>query len=227
LARSVTKLAAEKKHDVVCVKASSASTEHERGYPAIFIPAHASSRSLRRALPPRVALLIDFTENNSSISTLVSRLQNHLPNARVERGELFHARHLNFDASLPALFQEAVLHSVPANLSPGKDGAVVSADAYVADAQQTAKASSVIDWTSSSTVPVEVKPSDALPVLRGDRTYLLFGLGGAGGLGLPLAEYMVSLGARYIVLTSRKPAVDLGLIEAYAARSVRIQAVAK
>ena len=217
VARSVTKLAAEKNLDIVSVTTSPV----DRGYPTVFISAHASSRAIRRALPPRVASVIDFTKRNSSGSAFFARLRGYLPDAaRVESGESFQARNFSSTA-LAALFHEAVHSVAPTDLS--QVGAA-SVEAYVADAQSSA---SVIDWTSSSTVSVSVKPSDALPIFRGDRTYLLFGLGGAGGLGLPLAEYMVSLGARNIILTSRKPDVDGHLIAAYAARGVRIKAVPK
>ena len=217
VARFVSKLAAEKSLDIVSVTTSPV----DRGYPTVFISAHASSRAIQRALPQRVASVIDFTKRNSSGSAFFARLRGYLPDtARVERGESFQARNFSSTA-LVALFHEAVHSVAPTDLSQVKS---TSAEAYVTDTQLSA---SVIDWASSSTVPISVKPSDALPIFRGDRTYLLFGLGGAGGLGLPLAEYMVSLGARNIILTSRKPAVDEQLIATYAARGVQIKAVPK
>jgi hybrid polyketide synthase/nonribosomal peptide synthetase ACE1 len=218
VARAVTKLAAEKSLDVVSVTTSPV----ERGYPAVFISAYASSRAIRRALPSRIVSVINFTKRNSSGSAFFARLRGYLPDAaRVERGDSFQARNFSSTA-LAALFHEAVRSVVPTDLS---QGGAVSVETYIADAQSSS--SSVIDWTSNSTVSVSVKPSDALPVFRGDRTYLLFGLGGAAGLGLPLAEYMVSLGARNIILTSRKPSVDEHLIASYAARGVKIKAVPK
>ncbi|KAK4150307.1 polyketide synthetase [Chaetomidium leptoderma] len=217
LAASVAKLAAEKNLSITSLTTSPG--KRKGAYPGVSISAHASSRSIRRALPPRIASVIDFTNKSSRSSAFLAQLKTLLPDvARVERAESFQARSFSSTA-LTALCQEAV-YSAPANLSDRGDA--ISADAYVADPQLSA---SVIDWTSSASVSVSVKPSDALPVLRGDCTYVLFGLGGAGGLGLPLAEYMVSLGARYIVLTSRRPSVDEQLIAEYAARGVQIKAV--
>ncbi|TLS21516.1 uncharacterized protein PpBr36_10268 [Pyricularia pennisetigena] len=88
---------------------------------------------------------------------------------------------------------------------------------------------SVIDWTARSPTPLTAtaRPLDGVrPLLRGDRTYLLLGLGGKGGLGSSLAEYMVGQGARYIVLTSRNPGVEQELIASYAKRGVRIEGIA-
>lgn len=87
----------------------------------------------------------------------------------------------------------------------------------------------IIDWSSTLDAPLTAtaRPLDSIrPLLRGDRTYLLLGLGGAGGLGSSLAEYMVRQGARHIILTSRRPGVDARLVEAYAKQGVRIQGVA-
>lgn len=90
-------------------------------------------------------------------------------------------------------------------------------------------AEAVIDWefASDTSVRVTARPLDCIrPLFREDKTYLLLGLGGKGGLGSSLAEYMVRQGARHIILTSRNPGVDTGLIEAYAQQGVRIRGVA-
>lgn len=83
-----------------------------------------------------------------------------------------------------------------------------------------------VDWTNHLAVPLRVKPSDAQPLMRGDRTYLLVGLAGKGGLGFSLAEYLARQGARHIVLTSRNPGVDESLTRVHAANGVRIEAFA-
>lgn len=95
----------------------------------------------------------------------------------------------------------------------------------------TKGATAIIDWSTASShdqQPTAVaRPLDGLyPLLHGDRTYLLLGLGGKGGLGSSLAEYLVQQGARHIVLTSRNPGVEAKLIEMYAQQGVRIQGIA-
>ncbi|KAL8365087.1 hypothetical protein RB595_004079 [Gaeumannomyces hyphopodioides] len=88
------------------------------------------------------------------------------------------------------------------------------------------RADVIVDWTNHIGVPLRVKPLDAQPLMRGDRTYLLVGLAGKGGLGFSLAEYLARQGARHIVLTSRNPGVDESLTRVHAANGVRIEAFA-
>ncbi|KAL2861159.1 uncharacterized protein BJX67DRAFT_386006 [Aspergillus lucknowensis] len=63
----------------------------------------------------------------------------------------------------------------------------------------------VVDWAATDCVSAKVQPIDSGTLFRGDRTYLFVGM--AGELGQSLAGWMISHGARYIVLTSRTPKV--------------------
>lgn len=62
----------------------------------------------------------------------------------------------------------------------------------------------VLDWKVAS-VDIKLRPIDTGTIFRGNGTYMLVGL--SGQLGQSLSHWMVSHGARYIVLTSRKPRV--------------------
>jgi hybrid polyketide synthase / nonribosomal peptide synthetase ACE1 len=138
-------------------------------------------------------------------------------------------------SALAALFSDAVAsvrRSIQANSIQDCDKVkMISPGDYADNRQSTlsAGATAVIDWSSASGFPLTAtaRPLDSMrPLLRGDRTYLLLGLGGKGGLGSSLAEYLVRQGARYIILTSRNPGVDSQLTEAYARQGVRIQGFA-
>lgn len=54
-------------------------------------------------------------------------------------------------------------------------------------------------------VPVHVQAIDSGTIFRADRTYFLVGM--SGQVGQSLCQWMVEHGARYIVLTSRRPQV--------------------
>ncbi|RDW63789.1 polyketide synthase [Coleophoma cylindrospora] len=69
----------------------------------------------------------------------------------------------------------------------------------------------VMDWTASESVPVKVQPIDSGLLFRADRTYLFVGM--AAELGQSLALWMITHGARNVVLTSRKPKVNQKFIE--------------
>ncbi|KAJ1323526.1 hybrid polyketide synthase [Microdochium nivale] len=64
----------------------------------------------------------------------------------------------------------------------------------------------IVDWQTPRNALVEIQPVELGLKLRPDRTYWLQGL--SGSLGLSLAEWMIKLGARYLVISSRSPRCD-------------------
>ncbi|KAK4232439.1 polyketide synthase [Podospora fimiseda] len=64
----------------------------------------------------------------------------------------------------------------------------------------------VIDWASSSSVQAKAQPIDSGVLFRPDRTYFFAGM--AGQIGQSLADWAISHGARYVVLTSRNLKVN-------------------
>jgi hypothetical protein len=63
--------------------------------------------------------------------------------------------------------------------------------------------STVLDWNVGGLVSARIRPIDHGKLFAPDKTYLLVGL--AGSTGRALARWMVTRGARYIVLSSRNP----------------------
>ncbi|CZS79166.1 unnamed protein product [Fusarium graminearum] len=65
----------------------------------------------------------------------------------------------------------------------------------------------LVNWHAESQVPISVAPVwDRDDLFRSDRTYWMLGL--TGDLGRSLAEFMISRGARHVVLSSRTPQPD-------------------
>ncbi|KAI1467236.1 uncharacterized protein F4812DRAFT_465308 [Daldinia caldariorum] len=79
----------------------------------------------------------------------------------------------------------------------------------------------IVEWNTISEVSVEVQPVDSLVSLPGNKTYWLVGL--TGGLGLSLCEWMVQRGARYFVISSRKPNVEMTWLDKMRAKGVTIK----
>jgi acyl transferase domain-containing protein/NADP-dependent 3-hydroxy acid dehydrogenase YdfG len=69
----------------------------------------------------------------------------------------------------------------------------------------------VVDWTESQSVLAMVQSIDSQPMFRSDRSYLFVGM--TGELGQSLAGWMITHGARFIVLTSRRPTVNLRFVD--------------
>ncbi|KAH8899038.1 hypothetical protein GQ53DRAFT_836980 [Thozetella sp. PMI_491] len=70
---------------------------------------------------------------------------------------------------------------------------------------------SVIDWTQCTDVQVMVRPIDRQITFTDQKTYWLAGL--SGGLGLSLCEWMARHGAKYFVISSRRPNIDASWLE--------------
>lgn len=82
----------------------------------------------------------------------------------------------------------------------------------------------VVVWDQSLAVPIKVRPIDEQQLFQDAKTYWLAGL--SGGVGLSLAEWMISHGARYIVITSRNPKVSASWLERMAARGAVVKVFA-
>lgn len=78
----------------------------------------------------------------------------------------------------------------------------------------------VVEWVTTSEVSIKVRPVDSQVSLSGSKTYWLVGL--TGGLGLSLCEWMIQRGARYFVITSRKPNVETAWLDEVRARKVHV-----
>ena len=218
LARIITRWEADKGVSMVCVTSVAAKVSPS----FTFIHTYASIRAIQRALPSNIGQMIFFGDGTATGTELGRRLKACLTGpVRVEHADSFRARDSS-SIPLASLLREIV--GCPRESVAEVD--VVHVQDYV-ERRQDHNSTVIVDWASKDAIQLTVQPSDSLPLLRGDRTYILFGLAGAGGLGLSLAEYLVGQGARHIILTSRKPNVDQKLISTHAAQGVRIQVMAK
>ncbi|RYP69621.1 hypothetical protein DL769_005241 [Monosporascus sp. CRB-8-3] len=79
----------------------------------------------------------------------------------------------------------------------------------------------IIEWATSSEISVKVRPIDHQVSFPNNKTYWLVGL--TGGLGLSLCEWMVQRGARYFVITSRKPNIETAWLDEMRAKGVVVK----
>lgn len=82
----------------------------------------------------------------------------------------------------------------------------------------------VLDLTTQPRLPVHVKRLDADGVMfKHDKTYWVVGV--SGDLGISLCDWMISTGARHLVITSRNPNIDRLWIDSNLRRGVQITIV--
>ena len=83
----------------------------------------------------------------------------------------------------------------------------------------------VVDWAETPSLPVHVARLDENPIFRSNTsTYWIVGMSGA--LGISLADWMISKGARYLVMSSRKPDISPEWIAAHELKGAHVMLIA-
>ncbi|KAK7704174.1 hypothetical protein SLS64_008732 [Diaporthe eres] len=169
---------------------------------------------LRRLLPANLSAFYDLSEDLKSVAAgLGRRVASDLPASCVSFG----VGHLAQDVAAPMLgpaeneamqvlqvgdaVAAASAHSPAAN--HGHDRAVVIPIHGINEMDKPFSISTTVDWSSEKPIPARLRSIDSGNLFSQDKTYLLLGL--AGSLGRSLARWMVSHGARHVVLSSRNP----------------------
>lgn len=88
-----------------------------------------------------------------------------------------------------------------------------------------AELSTVVDWERSAEVPVRIRPVDDQTLFSGSKTYWLAGL--SGSLGLSLCEWMISRGARHVLITSRTPKVSRSWLDKMSSLGAVVKVLSK
>ncbi|KAK1712140.1 hypothetical protein BDP67DRAFT_619432 [Colletotrichum lupini] len=187
----------------------------------IEIPQHATSRAVRRLLPESVHFFVDLSHKFESdalleqLLRLLGKRATIIPSPfRFVSGGEQPAVSLKMTTQqsnhLGTLLRAGLVHSSAASkTSRSAEKPVVSLRSL-----QTHGGSpldqplSVLDWRPGEDcyLQVPVLPADSRLQFRGDKTYWLQGL--SGSLGLSLCHWMITKGAKHIVLSSRNPKID-------------------
>jgi len=177
----------------------------------IFVHPQSTSRGVRLLMPENVATFVNLSMTSTGIASVIASV---VPQTclKLEFKQLFSKstihRHLDTVIPIHNLFKTAYQHhKIVLGRSENSAGATkikLSDLCYNSDFIDFYPGK-IIDW-DAPTIHVKVEPADCKVAFRADRTYLLFGL--SGQLGRSLALFMARLGAKHIVLTSRKPDVD-------------------
>ncbi|PYI00702.1 lovastatin nonaketide synthase [Aspergillus sclerotiicarbonarius CBS 121057] len=183
-----------------------------------------SARMPRQALrqllhAARATHYLDLTEGISELSHSITAVLS-AGHKKVELTELTRDESLlSCDAQTLTSRLEHSLASVPTTSDAQVQDLVVHINQIQGHPRPSS--SSVVNWETSDTVTVEVRPLDARRLFSPDKTYILFGL--SGQIGQSVCDWMVSNGAGCVCLTSRNPNIDKAWLKTFEERNATVK----
>ncbi|KAI0013521.1 hypothetical protein F4779DRAFT_640909 [Xylariaceae sp. FL0662B] len=195
----------------------------------IIIDRHAPDRKFREVIPRTVAAFLDCSSSSENTG-VGARIASYLPPhcIRDTLQAMFSRRvEIRPDPPMDIINDrlEVALGEAFTEISTAKHSASFDIDevhpAELQNYNQDEQKLAVINWSFGSHIPVQIQPIDIQPLLSGSKTYWLAGL--SGGLGLSLCEWMISRGAKNIVITSREPNIDRAWLGTMSAVDVTVR----
>lgn len=211
---------------------------------AISIPVFMPAREIRFLLPKDLARFVVTSPQDS----MAERIAAVLPvNCRVQHLTAFWGKDLHAmspyrsatgsahgmlgDALRRALehAQEDIRTSIDVPVKTVSTSDLTAAEQRMAENSDAGYALqdplAVLDWQAAPIVQARVSRLDIKPVFKADRTYWLVGL--SRGLGLSICDWMISKGAKYVVITSRSPNVEASWEESCRKKGAVVKIFAK
>ena len=179
------------------------------GYMWKRVPTRASKRDLTSALPRSALSQIISWGDNWWATTLQDMTPDSVP---INALGAYMADYGSTAGSMRTESEVAVLLDRVQNLLAGTEVTLELANektTLLADLHTLRPAIdgfNILDWSTPSTIPTRLKPTDQQMLFHPSKVYWLVGL--TGDLGLSLCQWMISRGATHIVLSSRNPSID-------------------
>ncbi|KAK2834879.1 hypothetical protein FQN49_006825 [Arthroderma sp. PD_2] len=177
-------------------------------YDTLFIHERIPTRALSQLLPRNISTAVDLGLSTSGIFT---KIESHLPQdaRRYDIKGLYRAAPLlsprNNDQDVAAILKLA--RSMATQVMERRE-TINTIDVQQLPGRRPSESCGleIVDWASTSELSVKVHPASSMVKLSAQKSYLLVGM--AGDLGKSVCHWMVTKGARSIVLTSRTAKVD-------------------
>ncbi|SPO01909.1 related to polyketide synthase [Cephalotrichum gorgonifer] len=193
-----------------------------------FLPC-TPKREVQQLLPKHLSSFWEISPGTGHFSTRESILSLLPGGCRVETSNtIFSDSSSAVPEGLTALLGEEVRDAIDCSRDEDPNLAIPSWDLEtigivdIARGVKPGSPLSIVAWDSPSPWPVRVRRLSSKPLFRADRTYWLVGL--SGTLGLSLCDWMVNLGAKYLVISSRNPAkIDPAWIETNRQRGATVK----
>ncbi|KAI1274256.1 hypothetical protein F5Y07DRAFT_410431 [Xylaria sp. FL0933] len=231
VADAIARVADERGVDVVFINSkdnNDGSLNLQTLHPTIVVPPYASGREIQKLVPADLSRFVSFTHVAIS-STLLCCLPLH---CRVEEAVLPAWGDENSACMLPEAVAliGATLQSLVdftqknyTNL-PTDDSLVQFISPSELNTQLDHDKLAVVSWSDVAAVPVQVRRLDVGSLFKSDKTYWLVGL--SRDLGLSICDWMISRGARHLVISSRNPKIDQAWIDGCHHHGVEIMVIA-
>ena len=200
LAISLSTLALEKGKALTMTSTSTTVTD------ARLIHTSSPDRVLAGTIPRNISMWVNLS-NGVESSTIGSRFEKLLP-ASCESRKLSHfckSKTLKVGTIDTAILAEACDRTLLSDEQMQEHALVIPASTMLSHEFQS-PGLQIVDWKADASLSVAVIPADEMMRFRSDRTYFLVGL--TGELGLQMAKWMVSRGARHLALSSRNPQIN-------------------
>jgi SAM-dependent methyltransferase len=198
----------------------------------IYLHPHSTKRAIDAAIPADVTLYINASEAGISgtakqslgsrilaslspicdkitLSNLVSQRASKLPENAPESITRLLSRVTSFASSM----LNSVPDGAPLDMLPLKQVLLPTSPP---------SPSSLVEWRSDKAVPMSIEPVfERMDLFRPDRTYWLAGL--SGDLGRSLADFIITHGAKHVVLSSRTPKIDEDWVQLHRTKGVTVK----
>lgn len=193
------------------------------------IDPYSPRRVIQALLPLNISVFIDCAADDQARRT-GSLIASCLPQsclkttvAQLCTARQFHHSAIDLGQTLDGLIQK----SPSENLRSESSGVLPSISLSQLDGRPEVDLSeaAVVDWSDSTPISMPISTIDSQIDFKHDKTYILFGL--TSDLAQSVCDWMVSHGARNIILTSRNPNITAEWVQLLADIGVRVEFFAK
>ena len=180
--------------------------KQRRGAPWVYVHSQASKRMIGSLVPTNTRVFIDLSSADNDIS---ARIVDSLPSTCTyhPKTSFFHlvstvSPSKNSDTLLKSLKSATSLGDAAqaSKLLAGNVSSIINASDLVHEKEQK-DLLTIVDWSDARAIAIVQKPIDPVSLFSSTKTYFLVGL--TGELGQSLCRWMVTHGARYLVISSR------------------------
>ena len=199
----------------------------------IQLPRYLSQAEIEDILPFTPAAFVGFSNHETRISENEEILLSHFGEhcQKIQTRDLFSTTATEYFPSSKAKLKEILSTAVESaqkelrTKHSTSSGTQLVALSELDSNNYPVNPLSIIDWTTTNALPMSVSRLDSEQMFVGENsTYWIVGMTAA--LGISLADWMISKGARNIVMTSRKPMISQEWIKSYRRKGIVVTILA-